>query len=325
MFDKIECHLQKLTTESINRLEQFSFWYDAICEKIMKMEVSRRQKGAFHGIIETYHFGSLAINQVKSDEHIADLTPSGISRLSTHYYKFHVQKSSIAKVSQHGCENILNPGDAILIDSLSPFRLDFPTDFECYSVKIPRERLRPLLKDTRSATSKSIVSGSPLSEAIKHYIHFLINIAGKPLAEEQMELYTDNLLGLIAVATSASPSGSEAALQTWPQERISQIKRYIAANLEDPELTPSKVAEHFSISVSYLHKLFAREQQTFGNFLREERLTRAAMYLQNHLGERQTITDLAYHLGFNDLSYFWRLFRARYGMTPRTFRNIASS
>jgi AraC-like DNA-binding protein len=262
---------------------------------------------------------------MKSDEHMADLTHRGISRLSTHYYKFHVQKGSIAKVCQNGCENILNPGDAILIDSLAPFRLDFPTDFECYSIKIPRERLRPLLKDPHSATSKAIISGSPLSKAIKHYIHFLINIAGKPMSSDQLELYTDNLLGLIAVATSASSSGREVAHQSWPEDKISQIKRYIAANLEDPELTPSKVADHFSISASYLHKLFAKEQQTFGNFLREQRLTRAAMYLQDHSAERHTISELAYHLGFNDLSYFWRLFRERYGMTPRAFRNLVSS
>lgn len=325
MFGKIECCLQKRSTESIRCLDQFSYWYDVVCEKTLKVELNRRQRGAFHGIIQTYQFGPLAINQVKSDEHIAHLTHYGISRLSTHYYKFHIQKSAIAKVSQNGRENILNPGDAVLIDSLSPFQLDFPTDFECYSVKIPRERLRPLLKDPRAATNHAVISGSPLSQAITNYIHFLINIAGKPLAEDQLDLYTNNLLGLIAVATSASACGREAAHQAWQEKRISQIKQYIVANLNDPELTPTKVADHFSISASYLHKLFAREEQTFCNFLREQRLTRAALHLQKQSGKRHTITELAYDLGFNDLSYFWRLFRERYGMTPGAFRNLVSS
>lgn len=325
MHDKIGYPVQKWTTESIKSGEQFSYWYDGISERIFSIKLDRRKKGPFHGTLLTYFLGPFSINHIRAGEHIAELTYHGISRLSSHYFKFHVQKNSIAKVYQNGCENILNPGDAILIDSLSPLRLDFPFDFECYSIKIPRERLRPLLENPRAATTRPIVGRSPLGEAIKHYIHFLINFARRPSTEGQRELFFDNLLGLIAVATSTSDYGREVAQHAWGEKKIFQIKHYILANLNDPELSPSKVADYFSISISYLHKLFAKEGQTFGNFLRGQRLEYAAMYLQHQEGDGHTITELAYHLGFNDLSYFWRLFRERYGMTPRTFRNLVSS
>lgn len=319
---EIESRFQKLTTSSVKHQEQFSYWSDAVCNKILSVELNRQGRGSFKGMIQAYPFGSFSINEVKSEEHTADLTNHGISRLKSHYYKFHIQKKSIALVRQNGCETILNPGDAILIDSSSPFQLVFPNYFECFSIKIPRERLRPLLKDPRAATTKPIASRSPLCQAIKHYIHFLIDIAGKPLGVDQLESYLDNLLRLIAVTTSAPADSKLVSHLSQLEKKISRIKRYILDNLEDPDLTPAKVANHFSISASYLHKLFAKEEQTFGNFLRGQRLEYAAKFLQNQLSYRHTITDLAYQLGFNDLSYFWRSFRERYGMTPRAFRKL---
>jgi AraC-like DNA-binding protein len=321
VFAEKESHLQEWRTDGVRCHEQFSYWHDAVCEKILSVKLSRRGDGSFNGMLQAYPMGPFAINHVRSEEHIADLTKEGISRLKSHYYKLHIQKTSIAKVCQNGCETILKPGDAILIDSLSPFRLDFPTYFECYSVKIPRERLRPLLKDPRAATSMPILGTSPLSKAIKHYIQFLISIAEESLGDDQLELYFDSLLGLIAVATSASLECKEVNHLSQLEKKISRIKEYILDNLEDPDLTPAKVANHFSISASYLHKLFAKEGQTFGSFLREQRLDYAAVYLQNQLGNGRTISELAYRLGFNDLSYFWRLFRKRFGMTPRTYRS----
>ena len=316
-----ESQLQKWSTDSVGHFEQFSYWYDVVCDKILGVELTRRKKGPFWGALQSFPLGPFSINQVSSEEHIADLTKCCISRLRSHYYKLHIQKKSIAIVHQNGCETILKPGDAMLIDSMRPFRLDFPSYFECYSVRIPRERLRPLLTNPSAATTVAIQGASPLNQAIKHYIRFLINISDQPLDDDEKELYFNNLLGLIAVATSTSADDREVYHRSRSPKKLYRIKQYILDNIKDPNLTPAKVANHFSISVSYLHKLFAKEGQTFGSFLREQRLDYAAMYLQNKLTNRRTISELAYQIGFNDLSYFWRLFRKRYGVTPREYRS----
>ena len=316
-----ESQLQTWSTDSVSHFEQFSYWYDVVCDKILGVELTRRKKGPFSGALQSFPLGPFSINQVSSEEHIADLTKCCIGRLKSHYYKLHIQKKSIAIIHQNGCETVLKPGDAILIDSMTPFRLDFPSYFECYSVRIPRERLRPLLSNPSAATTVAIQGASPLNQAIKHYIQFLISIADQPLDDDQKELYFNNLLGLIAVATSTSTDGREVQHLSQSPKKIYRIKQYILDHIEDPNLTPAKVANHFSISVSYLHKLFAKEEQTFGSFLREQRLDYAAMYLQNKLSSRQTISELAYQIGFNDLSYFWRLFRKRYGITPGAYRS----
>lgn len=72
------------------------------------------------------------------------------------------------------------------------------------------------------------------------------------------------------------------------------------------------------VSPAHLSRTFqACCGQTPTQFVNELRLKRAAILLQTTTHE---IIDLAYDCGFNNLSYFYRLFVARYGRTPRSYR-----
>lgn len=58
--------------------------------------------------------------------------------------------------------------------------------------------------------------------------------------------------------------------------------------------------------------------QSFITYLNEQRLNSAASALRSE--ERQTILAIAGKCGFENLSYFNRMFKRRYGMTPREYR-----
>ncbi|MBQ3127200.1 MAG: helix-turn-helix domain-containing protein [Clostridia bacterium] len=79
------------------------------------------------------------------------------------------------------------------------------------------------------------------------------------------------------------------------------------------------LAKRYSVSPSYLsHTVRAQTGSTFKELLRARRLERAAELL--------TATDLPLAeilpmLGYDNSSYFHRIFRARYGCTPKAFRS----
>ena len=312
--------VRKWSTEDIEPHEQFSYWNEAVCEELLNFELGRRNSGPFQATLTSLQVGSIAINQARSDEHTGSLTQYRIGRSAENYFLLHIQTSSKVIIQQHGCETTLCPGDALLLDSLYPFHLDFPKKFDCYSVKIPRKELRPLLNNPIKATVSPILARSPLGQSVSHYIRFLETISSDKPSNEQISLILNNLLGLIAVGTSASADGREAGHQGWQASKALRIKHFILANLDDPELTPIKIANQMNISTSYLHKIFAREQQTVGNFIREQRLRQTAMALRDERNDHYTISELALRYGFNDLSNFWRSFRQRFDMTPREFR-----
>jgi AraC-like DNA-binding protein len=75
------------------------------------------------------------------------------------------------------------------------------------------------------------------------------------------------------------------------------------------------------VTLRYLQKLFEMEGSNYSTFVLGERLTRAHRLLTSPLHADRPIGAIAYNVGFNDLSYFNRTFRRRYGATPSDVRH----
>ena len=90
--------------------------------------------------------------------------------------------------------------------------------------------------------------------------------------------------------------------------------------LDDPDLTPAKIAAAEGISERYLQKLFEGTGSSFTNYLRERRLQRTWADLSNPAEAHHSISEIAFRSGFNDSAHFSRAFRQRFGVSPREFR-----
>ncbi|WP_119301426.1 helix-turn-helix transcriptional regulator [Dongia deserti] len=82
------------------------------------------------------------------------------------------------------------------------------------------------------------------------------------------------------------------------------------------------VAKRQGISPRYLHMLFECEGTSFSQFVLGERLAAARRLLTDPRQDHRTVTEIAYAVGFGDLSYFNHAFRRRYGATPREMRAV---
>lgn len=98
------------------------------------------------------------------------------------------------------------------------------------------------------------------------------------------------------------------------------LKADVAANLTRGDLTLDELAARHGISPQYVRALFRAEGTTFTDFLRNERLKHAYRRLTDPRFAASNISAIALESGFNDLSYFNRSFRRRYGMTPSEAR-----
>lgn len=101
------------------------------------------------------------------------------------------------------------------------------------------------------------------------------------------------------------------------QEVILQATlQYINTGYKDAQL--SKIAEDFHQSLSVLSKLIKEKTGfTFQELLMRKRFQRAVMLLEE---SDLTIEEIAEAVGYENISYFYRQFKSRYGMTPRTYR-----
>ena len=101
---------------------------------------------------------------------------------------------------------------------------------------------------------------------------------------------------------------------------MNRVCQTIERGLDDPDLSPARVAHSEGISERYLQKLFEGVGDNFSHYVRERRLQRAWADLASPAEGHRTISEIAYHYGFGDSAHFSRTFRARFGLSPREFR-----
>ncbi len=116
-----------------------------------------------------------------------------------------------------------------------------------------------------------------------------------------------------ATTTEAGGTATQAAI-------LHRLCQTIERKLDDPDLTPARVAEAEGISERYLQKLFEGSGTSFTHYLRERRLQRTSAELSSPAEAHHSISEIAYRNGFNDSAHFSRVFRHRFGLSPREFR-----
>jgi AraC-like DNA-binding protein len=123
---------------------------------------------------------------------------------------------------------------------------------------------------------------------------------------------------VIALTSEAKPHGlHEKNTRFALRQRVTQL---IHDELEDSELCPQSLAQRAGISVGYLHRVFAEQGCTVSDYIVEQRLGRAYARLASHQPLRESITQIAFQVGFKNCSHFSKAFHQRYGQSPSQLR-----
>lgn len=224
-----------------------------------------------------------------------------------------------AVATQFGRDVVLTPGDAV---ALSGSETGSFTNFRAArvaTIEFPNGALRPLLRDPAARCARRIPSGDPALRLLQSYVR-AFQTDGSTAGPALQQLAVAHIQDLVAVALGASRHAEDVASGRGVRAaRLAAIKDDIRGNLER-ELDVSDVAARHRMSARYLRMLFAGEETSVTEFVREERLTRAHRMLLSPRFDHLGIGAIAFQVGFNDLSYFNRTFRRRYGQSPREVR-----
>ena len=98
---------------------------------------------------------------------------------------------------------------------------------------------------------------------------------------------------------------------------LERARRYIDDHLDDDELSPLAIANGIGISARYLSEIFAAEGTSPMRWVRKRRLEMCRMELERNEGRQQLICEIAYSMGFANVSSFNRAFKSQFGYSPR--------
>ena len=108
-------------------------------------------------------------------------------------------------------------------------------------------------------------------------------------------------------------------------ERLRAVHRFIERNLHRQDLSVTDMAIGTNISRSSLYRLFDSQAHSVRGTLREERLQKGWSYLTRARSDGLSIGAIAHACGFSDQAVFSKLFRRRFGITPRQARAHSSA
>ena len=215
-------------------------------------------------------------------------------------------------IEQGGRTQRIGPGEIVLIASSHVYRQSFDEQTEITALRFPSHALkeRGLWHDLRGPITPDMSAAD--TRAIGELVMSIAAQRGKT-SEGLRRRQGDQLLELIDLliddpAVMMRTRRSDATLF--------RARRFIAQNLRNGELTVSRIAAAACVSDAHLSRLFSGAGQSVMRFVWESRLELAAEMLRHSQGHAQ-ISDIAYRCGFSTPTHFSRVFRARYGISPR--------
>ncbi len=221
-----------------------------------------------------------------------------------------------ARVTHRGREFSLRPGAMVLLKLDEPFFSADGTSHKRFTnVHLPMATLRTMVVGVDDMVGRELAPGGALSLAMD-YSNLLLQNPGA-VDEAGMAIAT-HLLDLAALGLGARRETAALAQRGGLRAvRLTAVLSILQRRFAEPDFSAQKLAAAAGLSERYVNELLYEAGAGFTGRLNELRLRKAAELLST--GERR-ISDIAFECGFNDLSYFNRCFRRRFGLTPTAAR-----
>lgn len=313
---------QLFSTDAVPRDQRLAYWTDMICNVYVQLgcdPVRERPAGDFTGSIRRHALPSLDVSVVNSGAQSVMRTPGHIARSTDDYFLVGIQTAGRGVVRQDGRDAVLAAGDFALYDSTRPYQLLFDDAFEQIVLKLPGERLRSELRQTEALTATT-VSGR---EGAGHLLISMIRTLREDIDALQPAsalAVANGVLSILVAGLQTLPAARSPGLSHLAAYHLARIKRCIDEQLADPALSVSSLAAELGLSVSQIHRVFRSEPLTPAQYIWERRLEACSRDLREPRLAGRTVSEIAYGRGFNDAAHFSRVFRDRFGCSPREWR-----
>ncbi|HVY80695.1 MAG TPA: helix-turn-helix domain-containing protein [Steroidobacteraceae bacterium] len=312
-------HLETFSTSGLEPRRKIEYWNDSVCASFTPMYSEPVDVRAFMGSIERTSVGDLIVAEVYSDAQAVLHSRSHVARTKRPIFFLHVQLEGESLNRQDGREARLGPGDFTLCDTTRPYEIHFDAPNRMFVLGIPEAILRRHLACPESVVAIPMPGAQGMSGLLSSFLRGFWRQCRENLDPVVVPRVSSAILDLVASAYTVLPQSQSDRSSLATAHRI-RIMNYIEAHLGDPDLTPMRVAQACKMTPRYLHHLFSGESETVARYILRRRLEECSRALTVPSQRGRTVTAIAFDYGFNSPTHFGRVFRERYGVTPREYR-----
>jgi len=224
------------------------------------------------------------------------------------------------QVSLRGKRSALSsPGDLIMIDANRPLDTEQRAGGTSLAVSIPAA----LLKERFLGVDDWCLSPLPTGEGAGAILRDCLLCYWRAKAQLRGSASGDLAGALVHLIGAAFRDSRQVPMFNSHSMGLHflRMRDLVASQLDSENLSVDYVASRLGISKSYLFMIMSAANTTLGRFILEQRLERSRELLSDPALSKRQISDIAFSVGFQDLSHFSRRFSERYGHSPRIFRS----
>lgn len=315
--------VQRFDTEHLPTKDRFAYWADEFGKSVGYAALDSPERADFHQWLSIVDISSLRLARLRGSPVSSSAEPGHIKDANLHPFQLMLKIGDGPSTIRQGNEAILETGDLVLINSLQKMRMQAHGAANSLLVGLPELLVARWLPDAEDAVARRLDGAKGWSSLLAAYLNRMsIDHTEAIVSPFEQELVGEHILSMLSFALSQSGLVRDSETVS-SRDRALHLRMYnwIRDNYADPDVSASKLAARFHVSVRYVHKVFANAGRgiTFLDVLQHERLEAAVRMLRTASVSHTFVAQIAYRCGFSDPAYFGLVFRKRYGCSPRAF------
>ena len=310
------------STDSVPLHRRVRSWNEWSSSAITRSTIRPLHRDVFNGNVKILDAISMRFANFVSDPATLAHTRSHISAETDHALILHLQLDGDSYNEQDGRSTTIYRGDYTLCDASRPYYLGFDRRNDMLSLRIPEETFRERLCAPELLTCVHMSGRHGVGRLVSRFIIGAWQQILEGLDPLQERMLTENIIDMLATSYAVVYRNQidQSAVAT---ARKLLARQHIEENLLNPELSPEYVAAAMGYTPGYLHRVFRNGDETMSRYILRRRLEEAARILGDALRRDWPVGDIAFRLGFKSATYFGRVFRDKYGVTPTEYRRRA--
>ncbi|HEX4098717.1 MAG TPA: helix-turn-helix domain-containing protein [Caulobacteraceae bacterium] len=309
--------IQRLSTSSVARPDRLAYWNEASTRSFGAMVVDADPDG-FQATLTRLRTDRFELVSVSSTPAVTRSAAREVrARGDDSIFRLQLVHTGGCLMRHNGLETVVGTGDLVIADVSKSYDLAFGQPLHGLTAPIPWPRFSPFAERLEALTGHRLRVGNRAAAVLSNFLRSTWDHLAEGDGEDWPASAEDVIWDLLEAALRGDAAGEMGGGRT---DRLRlEAKTLVDARLSDPSFSPSAIAEALGISARYLQMVFAEVGTTPSRFLLARRLEAAAARLRRP-DAPISITEVGLECGFNDLSYFSRTFRRRFGLSPLTYR-----
>ena len=305
----------KIMTKDVPGKQRFESWYEAVSQSHMGWSLNDKDD-EIDGYIKMRGMDRFRLSNCSCYSPCSgSRSAPQIVRENTSYYAILTVQKGYEVITRRGIDQKVSDNDIYLWDTTENLSFRSYTAIEKNTLFIEKGFMEELFPQVTQMVGR-VFNGK---EGLGPFIHSnLMTLSSRMdiLDRNSISIITDTTLELLSTwllrLHPTIPTG-------YRSDLFNRISAYIMKNLNDPDLSPRKIAKDFGISLRSLHQLFSSTETSVLQMIRQQRLERCRQEFSRNRNSKLTITEIALQWGFNDPSHFSRCFKEMYKVSPSQY------